>query len=55
MLLWIYDDNDSVKNLLLEEWFRNKLSDSEVGDISGVISHMSFLMVSLCVDDKKVI
>ena len=32
LLLWIYDGNDSVKNLLLEEWFRNKLSDAEVGD-----------------------
>ena len=32
LLVWIYDGNDSVKNLLLEEWFRNKLSDAEVGD-----------------------
>ena len=32
LLLWIYDGNDSVKNLLLEKWFRNKLSDDEVGD-----------------------
>ena len=32
LLLWIYDGNDSVKDLLLEEWFRNKLSDAEVGD-----------------------
>ena len=32
LLLWIYDGNYSVKNLLLEEWFRNKLSDAEVGD-----------------------
>ena len=32
MLLWIYDGNGSVKYLLLEEWSRNKLSDSEVGD-----------------------
>ena len=32
LLLWIYDGNDSVKNLLLEEWFRNKLSNAEVGD-----------------------
>ena len=32
LLLWIYDGNDSVKNLLLEEWLRNKLSDAEVGD-----------------------
>ena len=23
LLLWIYDGNDSVKDLLLEEWFRN--------------------------------
>ena len=30
-LLWIYDGNDSVKDLLLEEWFCNKLSDAEVG------------------------
>ena len=32
LLLWIYDGNDSVKNILLEEWFRNKLSNAEVGD-----------------------
>ena len=32
LLLWIYDDNNSVKDLLLEEWFRNKLSDAEVVD-----------------------
>ena len=32
LLLWIYDGNDSVKYLLLEEWFRNKLSDAEVLD-----------------------
>ena len=32
LLLWIYDDNDSVKDLLLEEWFCKKLSDAEVGD-----------------------
>ena len=32
LLLWIYHGNKSVKNLLLEEWFRNKLSDAEVGD-----------------------
>ena len=32
LLLWIYDGNDSVKKLLLEECFRNKLSDAEVGD-----------------------
>ena len=32
LLLWIYNGNDSVKNLLLEECFRNKLSDAEVGD-----------------------
>ena len=32
LLLWIYDGNESVKDLLLEEWFRNKLSDAEVGD-----------------------
>ena len=31
LLLWIYDGNDSVKNLLLEEWLRNKLRDAEVG------------------------
>ena len=31
LLLWIYDGNDSVKYLLLEEWFRNKLSDAAVG------------------------
>ena len=31
LLLWIYDGNNSVKDLLLEEWFRNKLSDAEVG------------------------
>ena len=30
MLLWIYDGNGSVKYILLEEWFRNKLSNSEV-------------------------
>ena len=32
LLLWIYNGNYSVKNILLEEWFRNKLSDAEVGD-----------------------
>ena len=32
LLLWIYDGNDSVKNILLEEWFRNKLGDAEVVD-----------------------
>ena len=32
LLLWIYNSNNSVKDLLLEEWFRNKLSDAEVGD-----------------------
>ena len=32
MLLWIYDGNDSVKDLLLEEWFRNKISYAEVED-----------------------
>ena len=32
MLLWIYDGNNSVKDLLLEEWFRNKLRNSEEGD-----------------------
>ena len=32
MLLWVYDGNNSVKDLLLGEWFRNKLSDAEVGD-----------------------
>ena len=32
LLLWIYNGNVSVKYLLLEEWFHNKLSDSEVGD-----------------------
>ena len=47
LLLWIYDGNDSVKNLLLEEWFRNKLSDAEMGsrcvkDKTGDIIHVSF-------------
>ena len=32
LLLWIYDGNNSVKYLLLEGWFLNKLSDAEVGD-----------------------
>ena len=32
LLLWIYDGNDSVKNILLEEWFRNKLSNAEMVD-----------------------
>ena len=32
LLFWIYDGNASVKSLLLEEWFRNKLSDAEVVD-----------------------
>ena len=32
LLLWIYDGNNSIKNILLEEWFRNKLSDAEVVD-----------------------
>ena len=32
LLLWIYDVNGSVKNLLLDEWFCNKLSDAEVRD-----------------------
>ena len=32
LLLWIYDGNNSVKDLLLEEWFHKKISDAEVGD-----------------------
>ena len=32
LLLWIYDGNGSVENILLEEWFRNKLRNAEVGD-----------------------
>ena len=32
LLLWIYDGNNGVKDLLLEEWFRNKLSGDKVGD-----------------------
>ena len=32
LLLWIYDGNDSVKYISLEERFRNKLSNAEVGD-----------------------
>ena len=32
LLLWIYDGNNSVKNILLEEWFCNKLSNAEVVD-----------------------
>ena len=32
LLLWIYNGNNSVKDILLEEWFRNKLRDDEVGD-----------------------
>ena len=32
LLLWIYDGNASVKIILLEEWFRNKLRYADVGD-----------------------
>ena len=31
-LLWIYDGNNIVKDLSLEEWFRKKLSDAKVRD-----------------------
>ena len=32
-LLWIYDGNESVRELLLEEWFKNKLDDAQVSDV----------------------
>ena len=32
LLLWICDGNKSVKDLLLEEWSHNKISDAEVLD-----------------------
>ena len=31
--LWICDGNESVRELLLEEWFKNKLDDAQVSDV----------------------